>query len=383
MIWPFRPAKELLEGIESYTDIQRAYSEEQRIRLVEIPRRRLSHTYTLKARDFERARLMMRGLHPAPFDVPDWSNFPRAVTAVAGVTSLAFDNTWPEFTVDLDLIIWQDNETYELLSVSGSSSAGLTLATPLDNDYPSGQVLRLISCDAQSGFEGQHPAGPFRSAQVEWLCYDDSLATADSSSLSTYRGDFLLDDCPLVGSDPVPEAIHRVYQSVENGIARPFVDTALGQASETLGLFWQPTTRAEAWTLRRQLLALRGQQKAFWLPSFNNALELAATATSGAGSVTVREIGLATGYPSGALDFYMRLTSGTVITRQVTAVTPGTGTEVLTLSGTMPQTVVQADIAQFCLLQRMRLAQDRVEWLHRPGAWPKVVVAAQEAPVPS
>jgi hypothetical protein len=31
----------------------------------------------------------------------------------------------------------------------------------------------------------------------------------------------------------------------------------------------------------------------------------------------------------------------------------------------------------------MRLAQDRIEWLHRPVIGPKVVVAAQEAPVPS
>jgi hypothetical protein len=49
----------------------------------------------------------------------------------------------------------------------------------------------------------------------------------------------------------------------------------------------------------------------------------------------------------------------------------------------MPQTVTQADIHSFSTLHRMRLAQDRIEWLHRSVVGPKVVVAAQEAPVPS
>lgn len=90
-----------------------------------------------------------------------------------------------------------------------------------------------------------------------------------------------------------------------------------------------------------------------------------------------------TGYADDQADIFFRLTDGTTIARQVTTITPGSGIETLTLSGTMPQTVTQDDIALFATLHRMRLAQDRIEWLHRPVVGPKVVVAAQEAPVPS
>jgi hypothetical protein len=384
MIWPFQPADTMLEGVEHTTDALRAFAQEQRIQLTASPRRRLNHEYVFTSpRAYERARLMMRGVHPGAFEVPDWSSFPRIVTAAAGATSLTFDNTSPEFTSAMDLCVWQDNETYEVLSVTSSSGAGLTLSSPLAADYPEGHVLRLLECDSQTGLDAMHPAGPHRTGSVEWLCHTDTLATEDTGDFGTYRGDYLLDDCPEVGEVAVPEYVRHLFNTVDNGIARPFRDTSFEGPSETLGLAWQPLTRADSWALRRKLLALRGRQKAFWVPTFNNALELNATATSGSSTVVIREIGLQTGFPDDQCDIFFRLTSGTTIARQVTTITPGSGIETLTLATPMPSTVTAADIASFTTLHRMRLAQDRIEWLHRPVIGPKVVVAAQEAPVPS
>jgi hypothetical protein len=383
MIWPFPPVRDMLEGVEHVTDALRAFSEEQRIQLVATPRRRLNHEYVFSTpRSYERARLMMRGQHPGAFEVPDWSSFPRIVTASAGATALAFDNTSPQFTAADSLAIWQDDETYEALTVSGSTTGGLTVSA-LANDYPEGHVLRLLECDSATGLDATHPAGRHRTGAIEWLCYTDTAATEDASGFGTYRGDYLLTDCPEVGEVALPEYVRHLFNTVDNQIARPFRDTSLEHPSETLGLAWQPTTRAAAWSLRRQLLALRGRQKAFWLPTFNNALELAATATTGSSTVVIRAIGMQIGYPDDQCDIFFRLNSGTTIARQVTGITVGATTETLTLASTMPQTVTQADIHSFSTLHRMRLAQDRIEWLHRSVVGPKVVVAAQEAPVPS
>jgi hypothetical protein len=335
MIWPFQPADTMLEGVEHVTDALRAFSQEQRIQLVGAPRRRLNHEYVFSSpRAYERARLMMRGTHPDAFEVPDWSSFPRIATAAAGATSLTFDNTSPEFTSSMNLAIWQDEETFEALDVTSSTTGGLTLSTPLVEDYPEGHVLRLLECDSQTGLDAMHPAGPHRTGQVEWLCYTDTAATEDASGLGTYRGDYLLTDCPEVGEVAVPEYVRHLFNTVDNGIARPFRDTALEHPSETLGLAWQPLTRAASWALRRKLLALRGRQKAFWVPTFNNALELTATATSGSSTVVVRKIGLQIGFPDDAMDIFFRLTSGTTIARQVTGIAVGATTETLTLAST-------------------------------------------------
>lgn len=381
MIWPFAPHDSFLEGVEFMTDVMRAFSQEQRARLRATPWRRFNHTYVMSAREYERARNAMRGIHPGAFDIPDWGDF-RVCEADAGDTALVFDNTSPQLTSAQDLIIWQDSETYELLNVMSSSSTGLALSVPLSNDYPRGRVLRVLECETMEGLSAQKPAGKYRDAQVEWVCYDDTLPTLDTGDLGTYRSEYLLDDCPLVGEEALPESVSRMFNMVSNGIARPFIDSSLEQATEIMGLVWQPETRADAWTLRRKLMALRGRQKAFWMPSYNrHGLELAVTAASGAGTVTIRDVNLETGYGEN-VDIYLLLTDGTVITRQVTAIVQGSGTEVLTLSATMPRTVTNNDIVMFCTLNRMRLEQDRVEWLWRPRVGPKVVVAASNAPLP-
>lgn len=380
MLWPFAPFDQFTEGLEFFTDVMRAFSEEQRVRLLATPRRRFEHTYRMTAREYERARLSMRGVHPGSFDVPDWPDF-RACEAEVGDNALVFDNTSPELTSSMSLIIWQDSDTYETLNVSLSSSTGVTLGSPLTNDYPRGRVMRVLDCESPSGLSASKPVGPIRETQVEWVCYDDDLPAEDTSDFSTYRSEFLLDDCPQVGGDALPESVQRMFEMVDNMVARPFIDSSREQASEVFGLAWQPESRALAWALRRKLYALRGRQKAFWMPSYNNGLELAVTANAGAGTVTIRDVNLAIGYPDGVADIYFLLRNGTVITRRTTAITPGASTEVLTLSGTMPVTVTQSNIVMFCTLGRMRLAQDRIEWLHRPAVGSKVVVAAEEAPV--
>jgi len=382
MIWPFPPFDSFVEGLEFFTDVQRAFSEEQRIRLLATPRRRFEHSLMLSTRDYERARLMMRGLHPQAFDVPDWSDF-RACEAAAGATALAFDNTTPQLDETMDLILWQDTDTYELLDVSSASSSGLVLGAPIANAYPRGRVLRLLSCESNEGLSVEKPVGKLRSGQIEWVCYDDALASEDDSTFGTYRTEYLLDDCPQVGDDALQESVARAFGIVDNMVARPFLDTVREQASEVFGLAWQPATRAEAWSLRRKLYALRGRQKAFWLPSYNNGLELAANISAGAGTITIRNVELGTGYPDGATDIYLQLRSGVAYARQVTSITPGSGTEVLDITGTIPVAVTQSSIALFCTLGRMRLAQDRIEWLHRPKVGPKVVAAVNEAPLPA
>jgi hypothetical protein len=381
VIWPFAPFGEFTEGLEFLTDVLSAYAEDQRIQLTAIPRRRFEHSYVWTARQYERARNLMRGQHPGEFEVPDWSDFRRCV-AVAGVTSLSFDNTSPELDETMNLVLWQDDETYEELSVLSSSAAGLTLGIGLANSYPNGRVLRLLNCDTLEGLSAEHPAGPTRSSAVEWVCYEDTLPTADVAAYSSYRSEPLLDACPIVGADALPETVARVFQMVDNGIARPFVDSLRGVPTETLGLAWQPHTRAEAWALRRALYSLRGRQRAFWLPSFNHGgMELAAGFSGGAGSISIRDVNYAIGY--GAGDLYVQLVNGTAFGLRVASAIVSGANETLTLSGTTPQAVSPSQVKLLCALKRMRLSQDRVEWRHRPAVGSKVVVAAADAPEPA
>lgn len=379
MIWPFIPLNEMLETIESVTDVIRAYRAEQRIRLTEIPRRRFNPNYIFSDTEYEKARAMVRGRMPAAFDLPDWA-FRYTVTAQAGATEIEFDNTYPTLTSADRMVIIQSGEQYEELDVDSADASGVGLATPLSATYVNAVLCPIASGRTLEGLSVEHSSSPMRPASMEWTCYG-GVDLADVGSTPSYRGDLLLTTRPRVGGSSHRELISHETDVVDNGLAEPFFDTLVEQSTQTLAMTWQLDSRQEAWELRRLIYALRGQQRAFWLPDWNNGIRLASPASNGATVLSVNSFGFVDGYGEG--DIFIRLRNGTQITRQVTGAAPGLGgTETLTLASGIPQAIAPSDIEIFSLLFRMRQAQDSVEWVHRSSPGPRVTMGVVETPVP-
>lgn len=377
MIWPFIPLDEMIEGIEFKTDVIRPYSAEQRIGLLERPRRRFNHDYLLSPEAYERARAMIRGHQPADFDIPDWTNV-QQVSVSAGASSISFDNTYPTLTDADRVMLWQSDSVYEELDVSAGDSSGLTLGTNVAGKYPSGLLVPLLSCYSTEGLSVTRSAKLTRPGQAEWVHYV-AADVANDSLFSTYRGDLLTTQYVQIGSDSRPEVTSRDFETVDNGLGLPFFDTKTSEADQTFLMAWQPETRQEQWELRQKLYALRGRKRAFWLPDWNSGMALAANAGNGATTISVRDFGFTAGYVTG--DLFVLLTNGTVITRQITEAVDAGATETLTLASGLPQAVATTDVAVMCLLHRVRLAQDRIDLVHRTGTGPKIVVSAQQVPL--
>jgi hypothetical protein len=126
MIWPFCPLDNMLEGMEWRTNVLRAFSAEQRIRLRDTPVRTFNHAYAWPAVDYEKARAMFREQHPGPFELPDWALAHR-VSVNAGASAIVFDNQYPQLEIgDSVAIIGGGN--YQELTISGSTTAGVTLS---------------------------------------------------------------------------------------------------------------------------------------------------------------------------------------------------------------------------------------------------------------
>lgn len=132
----------------------------------------------------------------------------------------------------------------------------------------------------------------------------------------------------------------------------------------------------EAYVLRAFLHARVGRQKAFWSPTWQRDLVLAAAALSGAGDIVVRECGYATRlWPSSPARRHLLLlppAGGAPLTRRVfAAVSNGDGTETLTLIGPAGETTHGVAIATtwlVCFLLLRRLDDDQVLFRWRGGA---------------
>jgi hypothetical protein len=378
MIWPFRPLDPMIEGLIFRTDRLRAFSTDQRIRLTDIPRRTFNHSYKLTGREYERARAMFRDNIVSSFMVPDWTAFSR-VSVSAGATSIAFDNTNPAIPNGGDAVLFQDEETYEQLTISGSTSSGLTVAA-VSNSYPNGLVIPLIECDASEGFQATRTIQPLRDVQVEWNSYSGEDIDEEDSSASLYRGLRVLTECSRLGEGTIPFGLIQPFDVVDNGIARPFYDTTQAQPYQQFGAAWQPRTRAEAYDLRRFFHTIKGRQKAFWIPDMNRGLELAANIALSAATITIKHVGFTDGYGSG--DLFIKHTNGNVYTLQVVSSMESGANEVLTLEDPAPAAITIAQVDKLSLMFCVILAADRIEWLHRAATGPKVVVPVEEVPVP-
>lgn len=379
MIWPFIPMNEMLESIESVTDVMRAFSTEQRVRLTEIPRRRFNPRYLFADTEYEFARSLMRGRAPQAFDLPDWAFRYPVSSAAAGASAVVFDNTYPALSAADRIVLIQGPDQYEELDVATANGTGITLGTPLGATYKNAVLCPIVSARTLEGLSVDHSSSPMRPGQVEWTTYGGVDLASDGATPS-YRGDLLLTVQPRSGQSSHSEQITHESDVVDNGIAEPFFDTVVEGSIQSLAMTWQIDSRPDEYALRQLVYALRGRQRAFWLPDWNNGIRLAAGAGNGATSISVRKFGFTDGYGTG--DIFIRLKNGTAITRQVTGSVPAGANETLTITPGLPQAVAVADVDVFSLLFRVRQAEDRVEWTHRASPGPMIQMAVTEVPVP-
>ena len=378
MIWPFPPLTPMLEGLLFRTDSIRTFSSAQRVRLLDIPRRTFNHKYRWTQGQSERARNILRAQLPGPLEVPDWSDIRRA-TALSGATSVDFDNTAPELTAADSVVILQNWKQFELLDIDSATATGVTLSTPLSGSYSDAVVLPLIECDAMDGLDATRSVLPTREAQIEWVSYS-GRDVADDNGAPTYRGNPVLIHCSRLGDGTMPFGMTHPFEAVDNGLARPFLDTTQEQAVQRFGAAWQPTSRAESFALRQWFHYLKGRQRAFWIPDMNQALGLASSMVAGAGSISIRNVGFSDAYGSG--DLFLRTVAGAVYTLQVASSSPSGTSETLVLSSPAPANVSVSQVEQLCMLFCVTLASDRIEWAHRAKPGPRVVVDVEQVPVP-
>lgn len=379
MIWPFCPLDNMLEGMEWRTNVLRAFSAEQRIRLRDTPVRTFNHQYAWTPRQYEKARAMFRDQHPGSFQLPDWGLAHR-VSVSDGQSAIVFDNRYPQIEVGDSVALIQSDEQYQELTVSGSTTSGITLSFPVSGDYENAALVLLVQADVSEALGVSRSVQPIRPAQLEWTTHD-TTDWADAGSYQQHRGLPVLAQAACIGGESLNEALSKPFDSVDNGIAKPYRDTLQDQFTQRLGAAWQPAERSEAFALRQWLYWLRGSQRAFWLPDFNNGLQLVGSVTSGASTITIRYVGFASGYGTG--DLFLRTTSGTVYAFRVTAAEADTDLafETLTLSAPAGATVSAAQVDAFCLMFCVT-AGNRVEWVHRNVVGPKVVTDCAEVPVP-
>lgn len=378
-LWPFKPQRDYPETLSWLTDVLRAKSAEQRITMRTAPRFGFDFEFVLNAQQFSRAQSMAKSLGAQSFLLPLWADVATLGAVNSGVSVLPVDTRYADYRVGGRVMLWQSETEFEIGIIDAKTNSTITLEDPTAQSYAAAQIAPVIAAQFSQPFTVARRGGRYVNASAR-IISTDSVDLGNAGSYPEYRGEPVITDrIKLLGS--INERFEREHSTIDN-------DTGLiGQvddydyAIKGSLLNWQPWTRPDLWALRQWLHYCRGRQRGFWLPSWNNDLQIAAPIASADTAITVQAVG----YPDfeTVRDIMVESIAGVKTYLRISGGAAGAGnTEVLTLSGAAGIDLSVGQVRRICYLTYMRNNADRIEIQHYAPGKATVSVPVIEAPAP-
>jgi len=377
VMFAWQPEAGITETLEWKTGIITATDgTEQRIAWRKNPRQQIQMTVRA-SEGSERRRMMtlLKGWQARVFGVPVWWEAQvLQAYAAAGETSVSIDTNYADYREGALMIIWSDSEVFDAVEIDTVGANSLTLTSPLVNSYDAGEalVMPLRLAQLQQSIPIQRFLNSLQDVNLDWLIRDNDVGDsfADTSTYPTHNGKVLLED-PNVADGPIPDDqfVRIEVFDADVGSFQQFSDW-LAPVPVTVKGFYGGTPEA-IWKVRRLVHALRGSQVSFYLPTYYFDLVPTTGLASASTALRVENTGYAD-YMVGQEPFvsiWIELTDGTTLTREVTdAEIVDSEEELLTVGEAWTEDVDLENISRISLLRLVRIADDRVEFLHAyPG----------------
>ncbi len=366
-VWSLKPNWKggVLERLSWLTDVMSSSTGfEQRRALRISPRQSLELTVTPVKSDRAFVDLLLHRLGSNDWLLPIWyDKAALMVPALAGETRVEFDNTFREHQAGKLAILHKGTHQWEVISVSSGDDTGLSLAAPLDNNWPVGthvyplrkaRLQNETSLDALSSRVGE--------SVLLWDVIEAGDDTSAIAGLPVFEGSPVL-AVPPNRSSKLTTAHTRLAYDLDNRTGIPHRVDSVGRAFQVQSHSWLLRGRENQAVFKALLHGLGGRRRAVWLPSFNEDVQASRAAVESAEHLDIWAIGM--GYAGGGQTIPGRdvlFISGNAA--RVTAVggTPSTAEERLVIGAGLPSDVAAGSYGSF--LSLARLNQDEIEILH-------------------
>lgn len=548
-LWPFIPQREFTESLEWLTDVIRCKASEQRFALRKTPRHGYQYNLIMEPQQFSRAKLMARALSQGEVSLPLWGELTYVGPISMGATSISFNTWFAHYKVGGQVVVWQDDDHFELRTINSLSPSGVGFSIPLDKSYSDAVVAPVRPVTFAQEFEASRSATDLVKAQARFLAieaedltevgavqlgltnasaeagntsgwtivsgawvarndvgispsggfhffpgasasakmyqtvqpvsqglsasridagtakltllweqgtflggtpYDDGqinvrFKTSGGTLISsvstgyyapttatepnyawetlssemaipantrrieielearrnqgtnndalfdnirvgiktdyvTYKDHDVMTDRTFIVSD-IRERFEREVEVVDNGTGVIWQGPQFTYPVQTSMMAWETLTREELWYIRVWLHSRRGKWKGFWLPSWNNDLQITQPIADTDTEITISAIG----YPSfeGQRDIMILTKAGSMHFARVLNGDDGLlSQEVLTLEAPIGFNLAVSDIEMVCFMTFMRFDADRIEIKHKAARGASIAVAVMEAPIP-
>lgn len=371
IVWAFIPMKGITEILKWNTDIMRSRNgNEQRKAVRKNPRRKFEMSFRAAKRNRRLMENILQKAQARDVLLPVWTDWRQSKQTVSdGDATIPVDTTQTELAAGNLCMIMTDPFSYEIREIETVSSSSVTLTTALDNDWPQGSfvvpcIITMIENEPE--FERINDD----TIEVEMLFrsntaynyFDEGTQSKSykNREVSTRRN----------YNQQVSESYRRQKNVIdtETGTFKQFDKTGYSNRENTIIV--RPTDREEMLDQKRFLFRRKGQQNAYWQPSWLPDIKPVNPIQSSATRFDIEDIGYSVYIDTHEIknDLRILLEDGSVLYREVVGATSNNdGTEELEIDASFGQLIDPADIYRADFLELARLNADRfeIEWKSR------------------
>lgn len=378
-LWNLPPEMPFAEGLEFLTDVlPHKFGTEQRIGLRKSPRQLFEWSHIMDD-DEERAKLdnLLFEWQSRSFGVPIWHEMSFIATAAtAGDTTINVGTTeFADYRLSVSqgnlVLIYQDQDTFDVLPLVSKTSTSLTFTSSLINSYGVGvQVMPLRVGNLEGVVDGGRFSHGANLLKVRFRVRDNDAQIGSTAAFGTFEGKVLLDDNNGVAV-MMAETFDQSVFVLDNGTGRTFESTTWPHNKRGSHKTFLTAGRQALWETRQLLWALGGRQTSFFLPTFMNDLQVNQDLIIGQSTMRVKNVGytlfvqgrqprdvIRVAHNDGADPVVLRVLSSSII---------DSTTEELVLDGTWPATQAVATIDRTSYVEKVRFNSDLFRFEHHVG----------------
>lgn len=356
MIFPFIPAQQSTLKLGFNTAVLGALGgNEQRMALRYGASQRVDYSFNFNASEYQQFINWYRANGSETYRQPNWW-WAKAVGAVsAAATTLNVTSSVHNFQAGQLLYLCDSARNYELVLVDSVAAQALTLTAPVNNAYANAFLMPIDDAAILSAPSISRRAGNKQKVDVAVRLHDD-LTPNEAHGLTVFKG-LPVQENPSIAVSGIAESLTHNFDVIDENTG-PFEAYAPNPFTKLASsLTWRAKSQSEVNELLNLLAYTNGQQKAFWLPSFN-PLNLVSDAAASSTTLAVEYAG----FEHAQTPFYLYILQETGSECvQVNSVISGSETEQLTLAAPLTSAVSKAQLISLCTLTRMRQQADNIE----------------------
>lgn len=362
------------EILEFATDIQPVEGgKEKRDSFRSFPRQILDWTFSASELDRQCLQSLLFEWQSRIFAVPVWWEQVRVTAAIVGGTTSTVstdDLTFVDMRVGALALVFKDKKIFDVLTVLSKTASSVTFESTIQNGYAVGDlVVPVRLAHAQQSVAARRFPVTLEEFNIRFRVIDNHTGapTPSTAAFDSYLGKVFLDDCNLL-QGTLSESYERRLFIFDNGAGLVGQDSPWDHGKRRSQKSFRVASRRQLFELRQLLLALRGRQISWWIPTFIEDLTATQDLSIATDTIDISNVGYTRFIQSREPKKTFRVTfaDGTDLIRIVqSSIELSADEERLTLDDTWPANRTVSEIQRIEFLELTRFDTDSIRIRHQ------------------